>query len=194
MKPFGSVYMVTNVLNGMYYIGQTQKRVSTRWAIHKSEARKRPRQYFHKAIARYGESNFDWQILGLACDGESLNALESMWIALFQSNQREIGYNLTSGGEGLKNPSEATRQKMRDAARGQDLSRLHAKAGWAKGKRFTAEHKSNLSKANKGTKPSALCLQRVGEANRRRVVSPETRVKLQAAAAKANFVRWGYVA
>lgn len=193
-RPYGIVYLITNLLNEKYYVGQTTGTLSYRWSVHKSEARKRAKSYLHKAIARYGEANFAIRALAEASGRDELNNLEKIWVLATRASNPEFGYNLTSGGDFGGFPNETTRRKMSVAARArvtdESLARWRAMLESQKGQKFSAEHKRNLSAANKGKSPSELCRQRVAEANRKRVVSPETRAKLRAAAAKANLIRW----
>lgn len=57
--------------------------------------------YFHKALSKYGLSNFDITILETCENPEDLNGLEIYWIDYYKSNNRDYGYNLTSGGSNI---------------------------------------------------------------------------------------------
>ena len=190
MSVFGIVYVASNLRNGKVYVGQTTRSLANRWSVHKSEAKRRARSYFHKAIVKHGADVFAVDEVAIATDQGQLDRLESLWIVALAANQRGYGYNLSIGGEHPK-PTAEVKRKLSDAAKLRDHSKLHAAAGWAKGKHFSNDHKRNLSIANKGNKPSIGCRRAVAEANRKRVYSDETRAKLRLAAAKANMARWG---
>lgn len=98
------IYQHTNLVNGKIYIGKSNN-PKTRWArhIYDSENYKQGSKQllFHRAIHKYGPANFTMQILSeYDTDQESLIG-EAYFIKKFQSNDLNIGYNLTSGGEGV---------------------------------------------------------------------------------------------
>lgn len=51
---------------------------------------------FHAAILKYGEENFDWEVIE-ECPEEELNDREIYWIAYFDTYNN--GYNATRGGQ-----------------------------------------------------------------------------------------------
>lgn len=90
----GIIYKITNKVNGKSYIGQTRYTLEFRWKQH---LHKRDNAYFHNAIHKYGEDNFQLEILE-ECDIELLNSREIYYIAKY--NTFKEGYNLTIGGDG----------------------------------------------------------------------------------------------
>ena len=91
----GVIYKYTNKLNGKVYIGQTvdeQRRINN----HKKASNN---SLFHRAIRKYGFENFDYEVLERV-DKSLLNEREIYWIQYYDSTNKDIGYNLTSGGEG----------------------------------------------------------------------------------------------
>ena len=99
------IYKIVNLINGKVYIGQSQN-ISQRWIAHRS----RPfntncAQYdcpLYRAIRKYGLENFSFEVLE-ETDKEQLNEKEIFWIAEFNSNNPNKGYNLTSGGDAVTN-------------------------------------------------------------------------------------------
>ena len=79
------------------YIGIT-KDIKERW---KNGSGYYNHKYFHKAIKKYGWENIEHKILldGLT-RADAVN-FEKFFIKLFKSNNREFGYNLTDGGDGI---------------------------------------------------------------------------------------------
>jgi group I intron endonuclease len=136
------IYLVTNLINGKMYVGQTVKEVKERWRIHLKCARTGYRNRLYGAIRKYGPEAFVAEGLTECDNQEQLNALEEMWIILLDTKNPEVGYNMTSGGDGCSGYSfsKASRTKMRLSALGRKASQATRDA---------------LSKAHKG-KPKPL--------------------------------------
>lgn len=99
----GSIYKVTNNINGKVYIGQTRLGPRFRWKQHINssmcETSNDYNTHFHIAIRKYGEGAFTLEEIE-ECDNAELDAKEMFWINYYQSFNREHGYNLTLGGGG----------------------------------------------------------------------------------------------
>ena len=124
---------------------------------------------------------------------------------------RDLHYNLlncTSGGEGIQNISEESRNKLKESARGrkhteeakQKMSAAKkGKTTWNKGvpmkqetkeklskaklgKNLSQEHRDKISKSLKGRRQSDHAKEAIGNAHRGKIVSEETRKKLSEAA------------
>lgn len=98
------VYKATNLINNKIYIGQTTKNLEQRIKKHWSDTlreqqNKRTSVRFHNALYKYGKQNFYWEIIDKANNLEELNKKEIYWIKKLNANEREYGYNETSGGE-----------------------------------------------------------------------------------------------
>lgn len=111
----GIIYRYTSP-NGKIYIGKTTNE-KHRIATHKYEA-KHPKNYFHRAIAKYGFDKFTYEVLFRTKSFDRLNYLlntmEQYYIKKYNTTDPTIGYNLTDGGEGTKGfkHTEETRKKM----------------------------------------------------------------------------------
>lgn len=108
------IYKITNLINGKIYVGQTTKTLEQRLAKHWSEANcaSRPNNYFHNALLKYGIENFIIEKLDTASSIEELNKKEYYWIEKLHSRDKNIGYNLMTGGKsGIK--SEETKELLR---------------------------------------------------------------------------------
>lgn len=91
-----SIYMYTNKINGMKYVGQTKCRIQKRdW-----EHWNRYNSYIDRALRKYGKDNFSLEILEDNINNENLDEREIYWIAYYDSFNN--GYNLTKGGNGAK--------------------------------------------------------------------------------------------
>lgn len=109
-------YKITNLANNKIYIGKAIS-VDERWRKHKVAAhRQDPNDYsyLHRAMNKYGFENFIIEIIDEYLNEEESLQAETQFIKLFNSNNRDIGYNLTEGGEGSSGfkHSLESRQKM----------------------------------------------------------------------------------
>lgn len=95
------IYKFTNLINGKVYIGQTRKMLRERLSGHIYEMKNNP-NYFHKALLKYGLSNFDISVIEICENPEDLDGLEVYWISYYNATNRENGYNLTKGGSGIR--------------------------------------------------------------------------------------------
>lgn len=109
------IYKVTSLINGMTYIGQTNRSIEERWKEHCKPAL-RTRSYLSNAIQKYGKENFKIEELAKASSQEELDLLEDKVISelntLFPN-----GYNLRHGGMGGKLSDEA-KVKVSKASKG----------------------------------------------------------------------------
>lgn len=99
-KPCGLIYLITNIVNGKVYVGQTTKTIGERFSEHKSEARRGSELPFHRAVRKYKPDAFTATELEKCSDRDSLNQAETRWIRTLHAATSESGYNCTSGGEG----------------------------------------------------------------------------------------------
>jgi group I intron endonuclease len=105
-----AIYIITNILNGMQYIGITND-LSRRWARHRGANED---QFIHRAIKKHGVNNFVFTHFADAFTVESAKILERMLIAE-HNTLAPCGYNLTAGGDGTfgRKHSEETKAKIR---------------------------------------------------------------------------------
>lgn len=98
------IYQLLNRINNKCYIGQARELFTRILWDPKSHINTyfnydMPRQYLYRALHKYGLDNFDLLILERVASTELLNSREKYWIRYYQSNHRDHGYNMTSGGE-----------------------------------------------------------------------------------------------
>lgn len=111
--PIYTIYKATNTFNKKSYIG-----IDSEWPKrcrgHKSAAKRGSKFFFHNALRKYGFENFKWEILFQTEDYDhALKDVEPFYIKFFDTFG-ERGYNMTSGGEGIRNFShtQETRKKI----------------------------------------------------------------------------------
>ena len=70
---YGIIYKIINKLNNKVYIGQTASSLGTRFKAHLKDAKNGSELYFHKAIRKYGQNNFEASIVYKAESKPDLN-------------------------------------------------------------------------------------------------------------------------
>ena len=89
------VYKIVNKVNGKYYIGMTKQTLIKRFSQHKQNAKMGKNTYLYNAIRKYGNDNFEIELL-LECS----NKEECCNLEIEYSSKNKNGYNLAPGGEG----------------------------------------------------------------------------------------------
>lgn len=110
------VYIHINKINNKKYIGITCQKPEIRWGRDGKRYKDSPR--FFNAIQKYGWDGFDHQILYANLSQDEASAYEQNLIRLYQTNNEEYGYNLTSGGEKHYSFNEETKKKISDKMKG----------------------------------------------------------------------------
>ena len=88
-----AIYKITNNINNKVYIGQTN-RPNERWREHVRGDGDSYVSLIHRAIEKYGEKNFSFEVLGWF---EDYNEKEKYYIEFFKSLS-PYGYNIQVGG------------------------------------------------------------------------------------------------
>lgn len=166
------VYKITNNSNSKIYIGKTND-PEKRWYNHVYCALvNKEKTYFYNAIRKYGAQNFLVEVIEKCPDEATVLERERYWIDLLQSNHRDIGYNMTDGGDGISGlkHSEETKKKIA-------LAHL--------GKTQSEETKIKMSEAHKGQVVLQETREKISQANSGenngmygKTISDETRSKL----------------
>lgn len=134
--------------NNKIYVGITKLSVKARWgkngALYK-------RQYFYRAIQKYGWDNIKHEIMFENLTKEEAEAKEKELIEKYKSNQKEYGYNIESGGY-VHYHTQRTRDKMSRTRKGRKLSEEHKKAlsESLKGVKLSEFHRRRISESHKG--------------------------------------------
>ena len=129
---FYFIYLTINLIDLKIYVGQRLIRnVKSDFTYLGSG------EYLKRAIRKYGKENFKREIIEY-CSEKTVNNRERYWIRVLHSNDSEIGYNLTEGGDGVKGitRSLAWRIKKRNNMLGNSF---------AKGTIYTEEQKKRRS-------------------------------------------------
>lgn len=110
--PYGFIYITTNLVNGMRYLGQ--KAFNQGWETYLGSGRA-----FKKALKDYGRENFKRDIILVCYSDEELNQKEYELSVFFDVVESDDWYNLVLGGGTSRgwHPSEETKRKIGDAAK-----------------------------------------------------------------------------
>jgi len=192
IEPLVVVYQVTNRVNGHRYIGYTARGLKKREKAHRTTARSGATKYLlHKALRKYGDENFVFEVMADFQDDEELaKVYECEAIAAYKPE-----YNLTYGGEG-GTLAEESRKKIGDANRGRKMPPSHGekRRAYLTGRKHTSATKAKMSVAQKGHAPTrtgpvdAATRAKISTANRGKM--PWTHGKNHSAETKAKMSAW----
>ena len=134
------VYIHKNKINGKVYVGQTIKKVSSRWGKDGKNYLQKTNGVYHQekfanAILKYGWGNFEHIVLYENLSFEEANKQEIKLIEEYDSVNN--GYNSEFGGKINKEISQTTRKKLSKALTGY---------------KRTDENIKNISESKKGEK------------------------------------------
>jgi len=110
------IYLITNTVNGKVYVGKTASSLSIRWSDHVRRS-KYKETLLARAIVKYTKDSFIITNVDFASCNDEACTLEQMYIRLYRSNDKHIGYNLTSGGDGGNTLSEKKRKELSEKSR-----------------------------------------------------------------------------
>lgn len=128
------IYKITNNINGKIYIGQSID-IERRFKQHLKKSNRDNTQIIN-ALKKYGKDNFSFEIIK-HCKREDLDLFERFWIKIYDTTNRNIGYNTTIGGNGITFTDEI-RKKISDGLKGKKRKFVNK----------SDEHKQNIKKSN----------------------------------------------
>lgn len=144
------IYKATNKINGKCYVGQTRHSLEYRKRLHLSKARQGLDTHFYQAIRKYGEDNFEWEIICSAKDKQTLNELETFYITKYDSIKH--GYNMVDGGDNNIMDVESVKNKHDEVMRSEEVRKKISDSmkKYRKEHPFTEEHRKKLSEKAMG--------------------------------------------
>lgn len=116
-----TLYMHINRINGKKYIGITSVSTNRRWRDGWGYSPKLP---IGRAIEKYGWDNFEHIIIDANLTEQKAKDLESFLIKEWHTQDSQYGYNLCSGGDGIRgfHHSDETKEKLSRSARRRKMS------------------------------------------------------------------------
>jgi group I intron endonuclease len=147
------IYKITNLINGKIYVGQDRKNNPNYFGSGK---------ILKLAIKKDGKENFKKEILEYCISPDDLNTKEIYWIDKLKSRERNIGYNISSGGiygDSLsQNPNK------------EEICKKISKSN--KDKKRTIETRKKLSNSLKGHKVSEEQRKKQSKTRKERNIKP----------------------
>lgn len=141
--------------NGKVYIGQTKQKPEQRFG--KGNGYKGCPAFYH-AILKYGWDSIKHEVLVHGLSAAEANEKEKELIREYRSNQKEYGYNVTSGGqalftlneEALQHKSQASKRMWEnDSYREQKIESMRGENNPMYGKKMSKESREKMSYAAK---------------------------------------------
>ena len=189
------IYLITNLINGKWYVGQTIRPLEHRWERHLHVGKKDAKYHLYKSMKKYGIENFKIQKIEECYTTEELDYLEKYYIKMLHSNNETFGYNLTDGGAGTHSHkvSDEAREKMRQAKLGNKIwvGRKHSEETKEKirlskvgkpnnqlGRKRSEESKQKMRLAKLNKKLSLEHIENIRRASSKRIHTEETKKKM----------------
>lgn len=94
------IYCITNKITTQIYIGKTVRSLNKRKTEHLHAMKKGYSNHLYNAMRKYGWENFSWRAIDTCETKKDLLDLESVYIDMFGSFFKGLGYNMTQGGDG----------------------------------------------------------------------------------------------
>ena len=109
------IYCIENTKSNKKYIGQSVN-IEDRWRRHISELNNGTHHNSHlqNVWNKYGEDYFKFYVLEY-CDVSDLDEKERYYIGLYNTTDRDFGYNLQSGGQASNSHSDETKKKISES-------------------------------------------------------------------------------
>lgn len=141
LKIYGVIYKITNKINNKVYIGQTTRNFDERYCYNLEK--NTHNEYLKNDINKYGINNFDIiKEFDIAFTKDELDVKEFTWISLYDSTNRDLGYNLMTGSGSYGTHVQETTKKISKRNRG--------KNSYWYGKPLPEEIKRKISAKQKG--------------------------------------------
>ena len=142
---YGYIYKTTNLFNGKIYIGQHR---NTKFNPEYLGSGIR----LNNVINKYGKENFAVEMLEICESENELNEKEIYWISKLNAMNKNVGYNLMSGGYKTRGMKHSDTSKQQISKQLKEHFKTHDNP--RKGVHLTDATKEKLRQANLGKKYS----------------------------------------
>lgn len=144
---YGYIYITTNIINNKIYVGQHTAKMFE------------PEKYIGsglellRAIEKYGKENFKNELLCECFSREELDEKEKYYINLYNSTNKNVGYNINIGGTGNQKGNICITNDLTDLFLTEVEAQKYLKNGWHIGRNMnkyingmTGKHQSETQK------------------------------------------------
>lgn len=170
------IYVITNIINGKQYVGQTCQKMSARWSAHIQESRRLRGScpILHRAIRKYGAENFIVEAINLTAENsQHLLDIAERWFIDELNTRIPNGYNVEHGGRGGRRSRET-------------VERIAAKH---RGMKRSVQTRENIGAAQRGRKRNPDSVRKMVLTNTGRKRGPMSEAqKLKISIAKTGTV------
>lgn len=171
-----TVYIHFNKINNKRYIGITKQKPSERWGTD-GRRYKKSNPFFYNAIIKYGWNSFEHIIYKTNLSKDDACNLEIELIKKYNTQNKEFGYNLESGGT-TPSLNDETKRKISEALKGNkngygikcSEEKKKKISDAQKGRKFSEEHKKKISEAKKGVfhpSPSEITKMKISNSHKK---------------------------
>lgn len=171
------VYAITNLRDGMVYIGSSiniRARMVAHFVMLKRGNHDNP--HLQRAFLTDGITAFDCSVVELCSIDERL-LREQHYLDALRSYVRSCGYNVCPAARGNRH-SDETRAKLSQIAKNRSPESLERYAAGSRGKIPSLETRAKMGAARRGRKHSPEAVAKIAASNRRRTLSAETKAKI----------------
>lgn len=119
-----SIYKFVNTSNSKVYVGRTRQAISKRKNQHLKDSSNGSDFYLHRAIRKYGEDAFEFEVIFNTFNEAELAEFEQHFIREYDCcvlDGSEKGYNMTRGGEGVHDADTARKNAFRQIDQGKNV-------------------------------------------------------------------------
>lgn len=173
------LYKITDLINNKIYIGQTVNS-GRRWSDHKWLSKRKPEQYIHRAMNKYGVENFDYEVIATCRTSEDASETEKQLIIQYDSRNSEKGYNVAPGGDSPWNlglPKELN--PLTGVPRSEEVKKKISEGNLGKiMPKHTDEWKTHMSEIMSGRILPTEQVEKIAAGNRGKIRSQGTKKKL----------------